>query len=86
MEVNMDKQKYRKLSIDFPKEEYVYLKLACTKKNMSIRDFVTQSVMKTIEEYEDELDILALEKITDEDRKNSISWEKAEKELGWDKL
>jgi len=82
----MDKQKYKKLSVEFPAKDYVYLKMACAKKGMSLKDFVNQAVIKSIEEYEDELDLIALQKITDEDRKSVTPWEDVKKELGWDKL
>ena len=82
----MDKQQYKKLSVEFPAEEYIYLKMACAKKGVSLKEFVTDAVIKTVEEYEDELDLISLEKITNEERKNAISWKEAEKKLGWDKL
>lgn len=82
----MDKQRYRKLSVEFPADEYVYLKMACAKKGVSLKEFVNQAVIRSIEEYEDELDLIALKKITEEDRNNATSWEEVKKELGWDKL
>ena len=81
----MDKQQYRKVTFDFPADEYVYLKMACAKQGVSMKDFLTRSVIKSIEEYEDELDIMALKKAREE-RENSIPWEEAEKKLGWDKI
>lgn len=81
----MDKQRYKKLSVEFPAEEYVYLKMACAKKGVSLKEFVNQAVIRSIEEYEDELDLKALEQITDEDRKNAQPWDDVKKELGWDK-
>lgn len=82
----MDKQRYKKLSVEFPAEEYVYLKMACAKKGVSLKEFVSQAVIRSIEEYEDELDLKALEQITEEDRKNAQPWEDVKKELGWDSL
>lgn len=82
----MDKQRYKKLSVEFPAEEYIYLKMACAKKGVSLKEFVNQAVIRSIEEYEDELDLKALEQITKEDRKNAQSWEDVKRELGWDKL
>lgn len=76
-------QEYKRLSIEFPAEEYLYLKLACAKQGVSIKDFVTGAVIKKIEQYEDELDLKALEQTTDEDRKNAEPWEDVKKELGW---
>lgn len=83
----MNKQQYKKLSVEFPIEEYTYLKLACAKKGVSLKEFVTQSLIKSIEEYEDELDSISLkEALTEKNIKNAIPWEEAEKKLGWDKL
>lgn len=81
----MDKQHYKKLSIEFPIQEYTYLKLACAKQGVTLKDFVTRSIIKTIEDYENALDLLALEQITEDERKNAISWEQAQKELRWNK-
>lgn len=82
----MDKPPYKKLSVEFPAKEYVYLKMTCAKKGVSIKEFVNQAVIKSIQEYEDELDLIALQKITDEERKSAMPWEDVKKELGWDKL
>lgn len=78
----MSKQRYKKLTVEFPVEEYVFLKLACAKKGVSIKEFVNKAVMRSIEEYEDELDLKNLEQITEDDRINALSWEEVKKELG----
>lgn len=80
----MDKHQYKKVTFDFPAEEYVYLKMACAKQGVSMKDFLTRSVIRSIEEYEDELDVKALQKSREE--KEHIPWKTAEKQLGWDKL
>lgn len=79
-------KEYKKVTFDFPADEYVYLKMACAKQGVSMKDFLTKAIIKTIEEYEDELDLKALEQITEEDRKNTQPWENVKRELGWDKL
>lgn len=76
---------YRKVTFDCPEEEYVYLKMACAKQGVSMKDFLTRSVINSIEEYEDELDVAALKKAREE-KETPISWEEAEKSLGWDKI
>ena len=82
----MDKQ-YKKLSIDFPIEEYIYLKMACAKQGISIKDFVTRAIVRDIEDYEDELDSQTLGLARKEISESGvISWEELEKKLGWDKL
>jgi ParG len=76
----MQKQQYKKVTFDFPAEEYVYLKMACVKQGVSMKDFLTKAVIKNIEEYEDELDVMALRKAKEENEE-FISWEKAKKQL-----
>ena len=82
----MHKQSHKKLTFEFPADEYVYLKMACAKKGVSMKQFVNSAVIKSIEEYEDELDLKVLSEITDEDRSTAISWDEMEKKVGWDKL
>ena len=84
-EIPMDKEHYRKITFDFPADEYVYLKMACAKQGVSMKDFLTRSVIKSIEEYEDELDIIALRKAREENE-SPILWEEAKKQLGMDNL
>ena len=52
----MQQQEHKKLSVDFPIQEYMYLKMACAKQHVSIKQFVTQAVIARIEQYEEELD------------------------------
>lgn len=80
----MQKQ-YKKLTFEFPADEYVFLKMACAKKGISMKDFVTYSVIKSIEEYEDELDVISLRKAREENEE-SIPWEEAKKQLGLDNI
>lgn len=47
--------KTHRLNINFPKEEFKYLKMLCAKKGISITDFVIDVVTKKIEEEEDAL-------------------------------
>ena len=79
----MNKQQYKKLSVEFSAEEYVYLKMACAKKGVSIKEFVNQAVIRSIEAYEDELDVKALEQVTEEERKNAQPWAEVKRELDW---
>lgn len=82
----MQKQQYKKLTFEFPIDEYVYLKMACAKQGVSMKEFLTSSVIKSIDEYEAQLDSLYLKETTQEDLDNAIPLEQLEKELGWDKL
>ena len=69
----MDKQQYKKLSVKFPSEEYIFLKMACAKKGVSMKNFVTSAVLKSIDEYENQLDSLVLKEITQEELDKTIS-------------
>ncbi len=81
----MEQRPTKKLTIDFPADEFVYLKMACAKQDISIKDFVTRAVIRSIENYEDELDKLSIEQAyKDIAEHGTISWEQACKELGWD--
>ena len=46
---------FQRLNIDFPSDEYTYLKLLCAEKGVSIKDFVVPLILKAIEEEEDAL-------------------------------
>jgi len=77
----------KKLTLDFPADEYVYLKMACAKKGVSIKDFVTRAVIISIEDFEDEFDTASLGEARKEVADSGvITWEELEKKLGWDKL
>lgn len=76
----MEKLQYKKVTFDFPAEEYVYLKMACAKQGVSMKEFLTRSVIKSIEEYEDKLDIIALRRAREENE-TPILWEEAKKQL-----
>ncbi len=82
----MHKENYKKITFDFPAEEFVYLKMACAKKGVSMKDFLTKAAIKSIEEYEDELDVIALRKAREENDQEFIPWEEAKKQLKMDKL
>ena len=82
----MQKQTHKKLTFEFPSDEFVFLKMACAKQGVSMKDFVTSAIIKSIDEYESHLDSLSLQEITQEDRENAQPWEDVKKELGWDKF
>lgn len=77
----MHKQNYKKVTFDFPAEEYVYLKMACAKQGVSMKHFLTKAAIKSIEEFEDELDVIALRKSREENQE-SIPWEEAKRQFG----
>ncbi len=83
----MSQSKHKKVTFEFPANEYVYLKIACAKQGVSIKDFITQATLRSLEEYENELDLSSLEEARKDIKKHDlISWEEMEKKLGWDKL
>lgn len=62
----------------------INLKLACPKSGV-FKEFVTQAVIKAIEDYE-LLDILPFkEAYVEENIDNAVPWEVVEKELDWEK-
>jgi len=81
----MQKQAHKKLTFEFPAEEYIFLKMACAKQGISMKDFVTSAIIKSIDEYEAHLDSLSLQEISQEDLETAIPLDEAEKMLGWDK-
>lgn len=77
----------KKITFEFPADEYVYLKLACVKKGVSMKDLITHAVIMYIEDYEDEIDTKALGKARKEIVDSGVmSWKDLEEKLGWDKL
>ena len=82
----MQKHQAKKLTFEFPAEEYVFLKMTCAKQGVSMKDFVTSAIIKSIDEYEAHLDNLALKEITEGERKTAQPWKEVKKEMGWDKL
>jgi hypothetical protein len=81
------KEQYKKLSIDFPIEEYTYLKMTCAKKGVSIKNFVTNAIIRLVEENEDEIDAKELGLARREIAESGVlTWEELEKKLGWDKI
>ncbi len=67
----MEKHQTIKLTFEFPLMEYVFLKMACVKQGVSMKDFVTSAVMKSIEEYEALLDGQSYQAVSQEERENS---------------
>lgn len=44
-----------RLNIDFPSDDYSYLKMLCAEKGVSINDFVVPLILRAIEEEESAL-------------------------------
>lgn len=74
-----------RLNFDFPRSEYPYLKLICAEMGISFKEFATELLLKTIEEYEDKkLARRARKRLKDLDPKDNIPFKKAMKEVQWD--
>ena len=82
----MEKKLTKKLTVDFPLDEFIYLKMACAKQDITIKDFVTKAVIRSVEDYEDELDKESLEAARKDIEKNgTVSWNEMCNEMGWNK-
>ena len=44
-----------RINFDFPKENYPYLKMLCAKKGVSLKHFATETLLKAMEDYENEI-------------------------------
>jgi len=82
--VSMD-QPYKKVTFDFPAEEYMYLKMACAKQGVSMKDFLTKATVESVENYEDDLLCIKI-KNTPKDNEPTISLDELKRQLGWDTL
>lgn len=80
------KQKAR-LTIDMDREDHMYLKMACAKIGVSMKDFLLKLALEKIEELEDEWLAQKAEKTLEDikaGRDELIPWEEAKKLAGWD--
>ena len=74
-----------RLNFEFPRDEYPYLKMMCAGKGMSFRELATDLLRNAIEEYEDfHLERKARKRMGEMNPKETISFEDARKEAGWD--
>lgn len=74
-----------RLNIEFPSDDYVYLKMLCAEKGVSIKDFVVPLILKAIKEEEDALLIRkARQRLKNMDPMDLIPIKDAFKEAGWD--
>lgn len=74
-----------RLNIEFPSEDFTYLKMLCAEKGMSIKDFVVPVILRAMEEEEDALLARKAQKRLKILNPNDlISIEEAFKEAGWD--
>jgi predicted DNA-binding protein len=73
-----------RMNIDFPSEDYTYLKVLCAEKGVSIKDFVVPIILKAIEEEEDAFLIKKAERrFKNTKLEDLISIEEAMEQAGW---
>lgn len=69
--------KKTRISIDFPYEEHIYLKMYCANKGVSIRQYVIETVLKSMQEESDEIDDDTFKKAADKLMKDkSALWKR----------
>lgn len=67
--------------------EHEIVKILAKKKHVSMSVIAKKFIEKALEDYEDEMDIIALnEARIEENLKNALPWEDVVKKLGWDNL
>lgn len=77
--------KTHRLNIDFPSDEFAYLKMLCAQKGVTIKDFVVPLILKAIESEEDILlTKKAQQRLKNVNPDDLIPIEDAFKEAGWD--
>lgn len=77
------KEKSR-LTIDMTPDEHMYLKLAATKKGVTMREFVLSATLKEIDELEDQILGERADKIWEDiksGKEKTIPWEEMKKEI-----
>jgi hypothetical protein len=75
----------RRLNIEFPSDDYIYLKMLCAEKGISIKDFVVPLILRAMEEEEDAfLFRKAQQRLKNMHPEDLIPIEDAFKEAGWD--
>jgi hypothetical protein len=73
-----------RLNIEFPSDDYTYLKMLCAEKGVSIKDFVVPLILRAMEEEEDLLlSRKAQKRLKNINPDDLIPIEEAFKEAGW---
>ncbi len=73
-----------RLTVDMSPDEHMYLKMACAKLGVSMREFLVQSAFKQIEDMEDEWfakKARGVLKDISSGKEKTISWEKMKKRI-----
>ncbi len=73
-----------RLNIDFPADDYIFLKMICAEKEVTIKDFLVPVIQRAIEEEEDALLIRkAKKRLKNIHEDNLIPINQAFKAAGW---
>lgn len=73
-----------RLNFDFPREHYPYLKMLCAKEGTSLREYASQILIQSIEDYEDRILAERAEKTLNDiesGKESLVSWEEAKQWL-----
>jgi hypothetical protein len=74
-----------RLNFEFPREDYPYLKKLCAQSGMTLKEFVTNLLLKATKEYEDRmLSKQAGKRLKELNKKDNISFDRACDEAGWE--
>lgn len=74
-----------RLNVEFPSDDYIYLKMLCADKGISIKDFVVPLILKAMQKEEDTiLARKAHQRLKNLNPNDLIPMEEAFKEAGWD--
>jgi hypothetical protein len=78
------KMNTHRLNVEFPADDYAYLKMLCAEKGISIKDFVIPVVLEAMEKEEDALLIKkAKQRLKKMNTDNLIPIEDAFKQANW---
>lgn len=72
-----------RLNFDFPRNYYAYLKMLCTQKGITLKDFATRLLIQAIEDEEDaQLAKEAIHRLETTKEEDFIPWKKARRLIG----
>ena len=73
-----------RINFEFPKKHYPYLKMVCAKNRLSLKDFVTNLLIREIEETENiMLASKAQRRLNEMNENDNIDFNDASKLAGW---
>lgn len=78
-----------RVTVDMPENEHMYLKMACAKLKLSLKDFIIQATEQKIQEVEDEWLALQVDEVKERVKNGEetfTSWEKVKERLNLNDL